>query len=318
MKNLIAVVTGEPNSINSEIIAKTWKKLKESEKKRIFFIGNYELLLKQFKKIKIKIPVKKIDTFETQNIKGIKILDIPLKFKNCFNVKKEDSAKYVKKCLDKAHMLSIKNRIIGFVNCPIDKKIFRNKSGVTEYLAKKNNLNNSEVMLIYNKNFSVVPITTHIKIKHVSKNISSKIIKKKLNTINKFYKKKFKKIPKIGVLGMNPHNLELSKDSEERSIILPAINSLKNMNLKIYGPFPADTIFLNLKKYNFDVIVGMYHDQVLTPFKTIYGYDAINITLGLKYIRISPDHGIAKDLIAKNKASPKSLISALSFIRKLK
>ena len=117
---------------------------------------------------------------------------------------------------------------------------------------------------------------------------------------------------------MNPHNLELSKDSEERRIILPAINSLKNMNLKIYGPFPADTIFLNLKKYNFDVIVGMYHDQVLTPFKTIYGYDAINITLGLKYIRISPDHGIAKDLIAKNKASPKSLISALSFIRKLK
>ena len=62
----------------------------------------------------------------------------------------------------------------------------------------------------------------------------------------------------------------------------------------------------------------MYHDQVLAPFKTIYGYDAINITLGLKYIRISPDHGTAKDLIAKNKASPKSLISALSFIRKLK
>ena len=148
--------------------------------------------------------------------------------------------------------------------------------------------------------------------------ISSKLIKKKLITINKFYKKKFNKIPKIGVLGMNPHNFEFSKDSEERRIILPAINSLKNMNLKIYGPFPADTIFLNLKKYNFDVVVGMYHDQVLAPFKTIYGYDAINITLGLKYIRISPDHGTAKDLIAKNKASPKSLISALSFIRKLK
>ena len=80
------------------------------------------------------------------------------------------------------------------------------------------------------------------------------------------------------------------------------------------GPFSADTIFLNKKKYRYDVIVGMYHDQVLAPFKAVYGFDAINVTLGLKYIRVSPDHGIAKDIVGSNKANPLSLIKAIEFI----
>jgi len=77
----------------------------------------------------------------------------------------------------------------------------------------------------------------------------------------------------------------------------------------------ADTIFINqYKKY--DVIVGMFHDQVLTPFKTIYKFNAINITLGLKYLRVSPDHGVAKDLIKKNKANPTSLLNCIDFINR--
>lgn len=92
------------------------------------------------------------------------------------------------------------------------------------------------------------------------------------------------------------------------------VKKLKNRKIKIYGPFPADTIFLkqNLKK--FDVIIGMYHDQVLTPIKTLYGFNAINITLGLPFLRISPDHGPNHEMIGKNKSDPQSLINALKFL----
>ena len=94
------------------------------------------------------------------------------------------------------------------------------------------------------------------------------------------------------MLGLNPHNAELRKYSEEKKIIIPSIFKLKK-GIKINGPLVSDTIFINeYKKY--DIIIGMFHDQVLAPFKTLFKFDAINITLGLKYLRVSPDHGIAK------------------------
>ena len=105
------------------------------------------------------------------------------------------------------------------------------------------------------------------------------------------------------------------RGSEETKIILPAINSLKKLGININGPYVADTIFINDYK-RYDVIVGMFHDQVLAPFKSIFKFDAINLTLGLKYIRVSPDHGTAKTLIGKNKANSLSLIKCLSFVSK--
>ena len=117
-------------------------------------------------------------------------------------------------------------------------------------------------------------------------------------------------------MGLNPHNSELRKNSDERKKIIPAIKLLKKSNIKVYGPYVADTIFINDYK-NFDVIVGMYHDQVLAPFKALYKFNAINVTLGLKYLRVSPDHGVAKNLIGKNKAHATSLIESIKFINSL-
>ena len=104
-------------------------------------------------------------------------------------------------------------------------------------------------------------------------------------------------------------------DSEEKKIILPAILKLKKMGVTLSGPLVSDTLFIKEYK-NYDVIVGMYHDQVLTPFKTIFKFDAINITLGLEYLRASPDHGVAKKLVLRNKANPKSLIECIKFINR--
>ena len=307
MNKKIAIVTGEPSSINSEIIAKSWKKTKKKYKKNIFLIGSYSLIKKQFKKLKIKIPIIKINSInEFISSTSLKIFDVPLQ------------PNYILHCINKAHILATEKKIIGFINCPVSKNIFKSKySGVTEYLAKKNGVKDSVVMMIYNKNLSVVPISTHIPVREISQNLNKKLIEKKIITINNFYRNKLKRKPKIAVLGLNPHNDEFRPRSEEKKIIIPVIKKLKKKRFDVIGPFSADTIFFNKKKYIYDIIVGMYHDQVLPPYKTLYGFDAINVTLGLKYIRISPDHGIAKDMVGLNKANPLSLIKAIEFIFKI-
>ena len=172
-------------------------------------------------------------------------------------------------------------------------------------------------MMIFNKELAVVPLTTHLEIKDVTGKIKPSLLKTKITTLHKSYKKLFNKKPKIVVLGLNPHNSENYSNSIENKIIKPVVNSLIKLDFNIKGPFPADTIFSNQKKFNYNVVVGMYHDQVLAPFKALYGYNAINITLGLKYIRISPDHGIARYIVGQNKANPISLINAINFLNKI-
>ena len=317
MKKLIAIVAGEPNSINSEIIVKTWKKIKN--KKDFFVIGNCSILKKQINEIGQNIKISKINSINELSIKeNLNILDIPLKFKSSFVVSAANTKDYVLKSLDVAHNLAINKLIKGFVNLPINKKILSNKYlGVTEYLAFKNNVEGKEVMMIYNKKMSVVPLTTHLEVKNITEKIKPSLIKAKMISLNKGYKKLFKKKPAIAVLGLNPHNSENRQNSIENKIIKPSIKKLKNLGLDVKGPFSADTIFNNQKKIGFNIIVGMYHDQVLAPFKALYGFDAINITLGLKYLRVSPDHGTAQDIVGLNKANPQSLISAINFINNI-
>ena len=171
-------------------------------------------------------------------------------------------------------------------------------------------------MLIYNKKLSVCPVTTHLPISSVAKKINKKIITEKILLINEFYKKRLKIKPKIAVLGLNPHCESIKKFNEDEKIIKPTVKFLKNNKLKVYGPYPADTMFLKKNRSEYDVILGMYHDQVLTPLKTLYEYDAINITLGLPFTRISPDHGPNEKMIGKNTSNPLSLIKALQFLDK--
>ena len=318
MKKKIILISGDPNSINSEIIFKSWQKINKSTKKRIYLISNYDLINDQFLKLKYKIKTKKVKNInEISNGDELKIINVNLFFKNPFKVDKSSASKFVNKTLDLAHKYGLKNNVLGIINCPIDKNLLQNaKVGVTEYLAFKCGIKDkSEVMLIRNKNISVSPITTHIDVKDISKQIKKEIIITKIKTINKWFKKFFKKKPKIGILGLKPHNAEFRVNSEENNEIIPAIKKLKETGIKLDGPLSSDTVFINNYK-NYNVIVGMYHDQILTPFKAIFKFDAINITLGLKYLRISPDHGVATNLIGQKKANPKSLINCIDFINK--
>ena len=320
MNSKIIIVCGDPNSINSEIIFKAWKEVSKLQKERITLIGNFQLLYDQAKKLKIKVPIKKINSINEKNDKNfLNIIDYPLKYKKCFNVQKKYATKYVTGCLNLANKICIEKKMKGFINCPIDKKLIKKKGihGVTEFIAKKSKIKRfSEVMMLYNKKLSVVPVTTHIKVVNISKNIKKKNLIKKISTLNFYFKKIFKYWPKIAVLGLNPHNAEYEKNSEEVKQIIPAVKYLKK-NANIFGPMAPDSFFSSdYKKY--DVIVGMYHDQVLIPFKNLFKFDAINITLGLKYIRMSPDHGTARDIIGKNLANNQSLINCINFLDRFK
>ncbi len=143
--------------------------------------------------------------------------------------------------------------------------------------------------------------------------------KKIINHVKKidhFYKKNFNKKPIFAITGLNPHCESNFKLNEEQRIIKPAVNYLLKKKFNISGPFPADTIFLKKNYKKFDVVIGMYHDQVLTPLKTIYEFDAINITLGLPFVRVSPDHGPNLSMFGKNKSNPTSLIRSFEFLNR--
>jgi 4-hydroxy-L-threonine phosphate dehydrogenase PdxA len=320
MKKKIIIVSGDPNSINSELIFKMWNKVNNNIKKKIYLISNFNLIKKQFKILNYSIKLIKVEDIN-ENIKTnrLKILNVDLNFKDPFKVESDLASKFVIKSLNYAHKLGDDKGVIGIINCAINKKLLiKSRIGVTEYLASKCKVkNNSEAMLIRNSKLSVCPITTHIDVKQISKKINKNLIVNKTKTVEFWLKQQLKRKPKIGILGLNPHNAELRKNSEEKKIIIPAILKLKKLGMYVTGPLVADTTFIKNYK-NYDVIIGMFHDQVIVPFKSLYKFDAINITLGLKYLRLSPDHGTAIDLIKKKIASASSLIRCVEFLSKYK
>jgi 4-hydroxythreonine-4-phosphate dehydrogenase len=324
MNKPIAIIAGEPNSISSEIIFKCWKLKKKYIHKPLFIIGSVQLLNLQMKQLKYKIKIKKINKhFKIRDLNEVElpVYDIDYTQKKPFEKISSKSNKYIFKCFEVALKFVKDKKILGFINCPISKEyLFKNKyQGVTEFLSKKlNKKNNNEVMLIYNKKLSVSPITTHIPLNQVSKKINQYKIVEKVKIINNFYKKFLNKKPNFAILGLNPHNFSISKKSEEKKIINKAIKSLVKLKINAKGPVAPDSSFVIFKKYKFDVIIGMYHDQVLSPFKALYNFFAINITLGLPYIRISPDHGIAEDIVGKKIANPNSLIESIKFFNYIK
>ena len=323
MNKPIAIIAGEPNSISSEIIFKSWKLRKQYIHKPLMVIGNIQLLNLQKKKLKCNIQIKKIENnFSMKDLNGSKlpVYNVEYNQKKPFQKISNKSNKYIFRSFDIAINLIKNKKIIGLINCPVSKEtLFENKyQGVTEFLSKKAGIENNEVMLIYNKKLSVSPLTTHIPLHQVCKKINKLNIVKKVKIINNFYKKIFNKNPNIAILGLNPHNFSQAKKSEEKEIIVPAIKTIKKSRIKVIGPIPSDTSFMLFKRYKLDVILGMYHDQVLSPFKALFKYNAINITLGLPYIRISPDHGVAENIIGKNIANPRSLIESIKFFNYIK
>ena len=318
--NKILIILGEPQSTFSEILFKYFKSKEfKKNKKKIILIGSLKLILGQMKKLKYNLDLIKISNINEAKISKINILNIIYKKKKLFSKISSDSKNYISECFKISLELIKKNKNTALINGPISKKHFLNKKflGITEYISKKTNTK-KQVMLIYNEKISVSPVTTHLPLKYVAKNITKKKIINTVVEIKKFYENLLNKKPKFAILGLNPHCETIAKISEEKQKIIPSINYLKKKNFNIEGPFSADTFFLKKNINKYDVVIGMYHDQVLTPIKTLYNFNAINITIGLPFIRISPDHGPNINMLGKNKSDPSSIYCAMRFINKIK
>lgn len=311
MKNKpILIVAGEPKSIFFEIFFKSIKKNKFQSP--LILIASKKIVLSQMKRFKFS---KKINLIYLKDLKKI-----PLKNKtlnlidvSCKNI--NNSSAYIKSCFDISFKILKSGYTNKLLNGPIDKSKFLNKKflGITEYISQKFK-SKKFAMLIYNRKLSVCPITTHLPLKLVNKKINHKVIIEKVILINDFFKKNFGFTPKFAITGLNPHCESIHKFNEDKKIIEPAVKSLNKKGYKIKGPFSADTIFLRKNRLNYNVIIGMYHDQVLTPIKTLFEYDAVNITLGLPFFRVSPDHGPNIKMFNKNLSNPLSLKQSIKFL----
>ena len=317
MKNKpIILVAGEPDSIFLEIFLKAIKY--KTYKSPLILICCEKILSNYMKKNSIEMKINILDLHKLNryklNNKKINLINIECqKVNKSFNI--NFTNEYLSKSFDLAIKLIKKKFSNKLINGPINKKTFLNKKflGITEYISSQ--FKSKKIgMLIYNKDLSVCPLTTHLPLKLVTKKISKKLIEDKIDLIDKFFKKNFNYKPKIAVTGLNPHCESILKFNEDEKIVYNAINYQKKRGIDVKGPFPADTIFLKKNRKKFNIILGMYHDQVLAPIKTLFEFEAINITMGLPFLRVTPDHGPNQKMVGKNISNPISLIKALNFL----
>jgi len=194
--------------------------------------------------------------------------------------------------------------------------------GHTEYLAAlaaEDGRQPRPVMMLASDTIKVVPATIHIPLKDVPQALTQDLLAKTIAITERDMRRRFGLArPRLAVTGLNPHAGEDGRlGREETDIVAPAIKAAREAGLDVSGPYPADTLFHAAARERYDVAICMYHDQALVPFKTLAFEDGVNVTLGLPFIRTSPDHGTAFDIAGTGRANPRSLIEALRLAGRL-
>lgn len=298
----IGITSGDPFGIGHEIVLRSLNLLKVKNLEFVFY-GDYEYLSFVSKKLGVKIPSSLI----VKHIYSIK--KIPSKHPSRIG------GKYALESLDAAIKDIKEGKIFALITSPLSKRGVELNGvkfkGHTEFLAKKFGLKDDEVvMTFFSDKIKVALLTTHLPLKKVHLFIEENFIKKKVRILNRWYKSFFLKIPKIAFLSLNPHRGE---NGREDRIIEKSLKSLKNVK----GPFSADSFFVRKFYKDFDIVFAIYHDQGLIPFKIISGGKGCNVTVGLPFLRVSPDHGPAYEITFKETADISSMVYCIKFISRM-
>lgn len=304
----IAITLGDPNGISPEITIKALNFL-DLPKDKVVLIANKEILDYYN------------ENFELSLEKDYKIIEIPFKKEDIkIGEETEEAGEFAFRAIVQACNLAINQEIDAIVTAPISKNAMKmaghNYSGQTEvieqYIAQSHQ--NAEMIFVCD-DFSVLLLTRHIALKDVPAKIKKDIIIRKIEKLEKSLKLQLGiKNPSIAMCALNPHAGENGMfGDEEINEIIPAIQELKEKNINIDGPFPADALFTKCasKEYNYNCYVAMYHDQGLIPIKLMERDNCVNTTIGLDVLRTSPAHGTAFDIAGKNLANPSSMIKAI-------
>ena len=321
-KKIILITSGDPSSIAPEITIKALQSSKIN--KNIFpvivtdpqLIQNYNDIIIDNWKIN---EIKDQSNFTDYKVNYFNIISIPINDIVRLGKPSIVNCEFIKSSILKCMELESKTSVSAIVTNPINKKIMYKSgfkyAGHTEFLASHSKINTQPVMMLVAQDLKTVPLTIHVPISEVSGLISKELIIKTVKIVAKDLTEYFGiNKPKIFITGLNPHAGENGEiGSEEQNIIIPAIRKIKNSNdFEIQGPFSADTLFSSEARKTYDEVICMYHDQALIPIKTIDFNNGVNVTLGLDFIRTSPDHGTGFDIAGKNNASPDSLIAAIN------
>ena len=319
----IALTCGEPAGVAPEITAKAWLALRDVDDAVFFLIGDGDYLNSRAAIAGISIETTIISEPCEASRKfsmALPVLHRPLAARPRPGIIDPATAKSVIAAIDDGVSLVMAGEAAALVTNPIQKEAlysagFRHQ-GHTDYLAAlagKNGNKVHEVMMLVAKGLRAVPLTVHIPFKDVPVALSTGMIVEQAHVVANDLQKYFGIAqPRLAITGLNPHAGENgTMGREEQTVIIPAINQLRADGLTVAGPLPADTAFHEEARARYDAILCMYHDQALIPVKTLDFHGGVNVTLGLPFIRTSPDHGTALGIAGTGKANPQSLMAAL-------
>ena len=302
LKPKVAITIGDPAGIGPEIVFRAVNSLKVQRVCSPVVIGDRNIISKYFN---INKKYKNIEFVFSSDYKKDVIIGKPSKISGLIACDAIKCA--VKMCIDK--------KTKSMVTAPVSKESFKfaglKYSGHTEFLGALTKTKNFCMMMICD-NLNSVMVTRHLPISKVSSVLTKKDIVLTTKLSADFVKKIVGKVPKIVICALNPHagdNGILGNDEKEK--IIPAINSLKKEGYNICGLYPVDVAWAKFLKYKYDLIVGMYHDQIMLPLKVLNPQKIVNVTAGLPFIRTSPGHGTAFDIAGKNIADPSSMEQAI-------
>ena len=323
MKPLIGITMGDPAGVGPELIVKLLKNKSFDFSKFIFF-GSSKVLDYEFRKYNVRIPIKNFSTIGSVDTSKEFIVNFePKKFDFNFEIGKinPNCGRLAYEAILNAIEFANRGLVKAIVTCPINKESLKLASveliGHTEILSKKSK-SNDVFMLMVNDELKVILCTIHVPLLKAVLSLDEKLVLKTIIAANKACYNFGIKSPRIGVAGLNPHAGENgTMGDEEQIFIKPAIQEAINSGLNVSGPISPDIIFSMAREKKFDIVVSLYHDQGLIPFKYFGVGNGVNITIGLPFVRTSPDHGTAFDIAGKGIANPNSFFKAIRYAEKM-
>ena len=318
----LALTSGEPAGIGPDITIKAWLRRDELRLPAFYLLGDRDLIGQRAKALGLKVELAEV---RAEDAVGAFADALPVVATGRVATARpgqpdDSSADAAMASIRQAVGDVLAGRASAVVTNPIAKSVFYRAGfrhpGHTEFLAElaaEGGLEPQPVMLLWSPALAVVPVTVHLPLREAIARLSSDLIVTTVRIVAAALQARFGlATPRLAVSGLNPHAGEDgSLGTEERSIIAPAVEILRGDGIDIRGPLPADTMFHDAARKTYDCAICMYHDQALIPVKTLAFEDAVNVTLGLPFIRTSPDHGTAFDIAGTGQANPSSLIAAL-------
>jgi 4-hydroxythreonine-4-phosphate dehydrogenase len=320
----LALTLGEPAGIGPDLALALWVRRAALGVPPFLLLGDPALLVARAKllKLEVKIAESNADDAAARFAGALPVL--PLGLSTNARPAKPDatSAPIARAAIERGVALVQGGKASALVTNPIAKSVMQQAGfafpGHTEFLAHLAGAARP-VMLIWSEELAVVPVTIHVPLADVPRLLTADLIVETGRVVARDFARRFRIAkPRLAVCGLNPHAGEQGMlGGEEERVIRPAIERLKAEGVAASGPYSADTLFHRDARQRYDVVLGMYHDQVLIPAKTLAFDRAVNVTLGLPFVRTSPDHGTAFDIAGSGKADPSSLLAALRLAHRL-